>query len=73
MGRIYFIILIGLVLILLVAVVRAQQAVRTVQFTEPEIAATIEMLDLACKAGGLRVCRNALVIVDKLQAAPKGE
>ena len=59
-------------LALLAAPTSAQQAqpvTRSVVFTDAEITETVELLDLACKSGGLRACQPALRIALRLLEA----
>ena len=47
-----------------------------VSFTEEEANAVIALLDIAVKADGLKIAGNAILVVQKLQAAfqrPEGE
>lgn len=41
----------------------------TVILSDREIAATEQLFDMACKAGGLRSCQPALVVLEKLRTA----
>ncbi len=43
--------------------------VRTVSFTENELAAAIDLFDTACKAQGMKVCQNSLALTAKIQKA----
>lgn len=43
----------------------------TIEFTKEETNALAELLDIAVKAGGLRVASAAIVIMQKLQEAAK--
>lgn len=45
----------------------------TLQLTQQEAAALVQLLDLACKAGGLQVAQVASQLAMKIDAAAKAE
>lgn len=44
---------------------------RTAKFTDDEIKAALQLIDLAVKAGGLNVAVAAITIAQRLQEAPQ--
>lgn len=67
----------GLILLTLTFPAQAQQPqppgapqMRNVPLSDIDIGKSAELFDIACKSGGLRVCQEALILLQRMQSAP---